>query len=234
MLGQFLEVSIHCPEVRESMEFYRRLGLDLAVTNDIWAHQYAALTDGKVALGLHAYDFPSPSLTWVHPGLAQYLPALADTGVEFEFLKTGEDEFHEAGFRDPDGQMVTVLEARTFSPPVTPAAAPVIGYFREYRCAVRDPGRSAAFWEPLGFVALPSEDHGPLVLTSDGIDLCVYEGRPTAPVLVYASLDLQAATAELVARGIVGRPVDDPMGGDQAIQLTAPEGSRLLIVQETI
>jgi hypothetical protein len=216
------------------MEFYRRLGLGLAVTNDIWRHQYAAVTDGKVALGLHAYEFPSPSLTWVHQGLASYLPKLADAGIEFEFLKTGEDEFHEAGFRDPDGQMIAVLEARTFSPPTTLSAPPVIGYFQEYRFPVRAIADSAAFWEPLGFVAIAGDDKGPLVLTSDGIDLCVFEDRPAAPVLVYACLDLSATTGELVSRGVVGHPAQDPLNGGEAIELTAPEGSRLLIVQESI
>lgn len=216
------------------MEFYRRLGLGLAVTNDIWRHQYAAVTDGKVALGLHAYDFPSPSLTWVHPGLASYLPRLVDAGIEFEFLKTGEEEFHEAGFRDPDGQMVAVLEARTFSPPDTLPDPPVIGYFREYRFPVRNTKDSAAFWEPLGFVAIPGDQDGTLVLTSDGIDLCVHEARPAAPVLVYASLDLGATTAELVSRGVVGRPAEDPIIGGDAVELTAPEGSRILVVHESI
>jgi hypothetical protein len=234
VLGNFLEISIHCPEVRESMEFYRRLGLGLAVTNDIWRHQYAAVTDGRVALGLHAYDFPSPSLTWVHPGLASYLPRLVDAGIEFEFLKNGEEEFHEAGFRDPDGQMITVLEARTFSPPASLPDPPVIGYFREYRFSVRTTTDSVAFWEPLGFVAIAGNDEGPLVLTSDGIDLCAYEGRPTAPVLVYASLDLGATTAELVSRGVVGRPAEDPVTGGDAVELTAPEGSRILVVHESI
>lgn len=234
MLGQFLEVSIHCPEVRESMEFYRRLGLGLAETNDIWRHHYAAMTDGKVALGLHAYEFPSPSLTWVHPGLVAYLPELKNAGIDFEFLKTGEDEFHEAGFLDPDGQMVAVLEARTFSPPAAPGRLPVIGYFQEYRYPVRSITDSARFWEPLGFVAIAAEDEGPLVLTSDGIDLCVFEGPSAPPVLVYASLDLEATTAELLSRGIVGQSARDPLSGNDAIELTAPEGSRLLVVQEPI
>ena len=235
MLGRFLEISIHCPAVRESLEFYQRLGLELAVTNDIWRHQYAVVTDGKVALGLHAYDFPSPSLTWIHPGLATYLPSLADAGIEFEFLKTGEDEFHEAGFRDPDGQMVTILEARTFSPPTTARIKPVIGFLREYRFSVRRAAGSAAFWEPLGFVAMHTEDgDGPLVLTSDGVDLCVFEGRSESPVLVYDSPDLEDTAAELMTRGVVGRPAEDPLGGAEALELTAPEGTRLLIVQETL
>ena len=235
MLGRFLEISIHCPAVRESLEFYQRLGLELAVTNDIWRHQYAVVTDGKVALGLHAYDFPSPSLTWIHPGLATYLPSLADAGIEFEFLKTGEDEFHEAGFRDPDGQMVTILEARTFSPPTTARITPVTGFFREYRFPVRRTAGSAAFWEPLGFVAMHTADgDGALVLASDGIDLCVFEGRSEPPVVVYASPDLADTAAELMTRGVVGRPAEDPLGGAEALELTAPEGTRLLIVQETL
>lgn len=236
MLGRFLEISIHCPSVRESMDFYHRLGLEQAVTNDIWRHQYAALTDGRVALGLHAYEFPSPSLTWVRPGIAAYAPKLADAGVEFEFLKTGEEEFHEAGFRDPDNQMVTVLEARTFSPPSDPPARPVVGYFREYRFPVRDAAESAEFWESMGFVAMrgDGDGDGPTVLTSDGIDLCVFEGRAEPPVLVYETPDLQGTKTEIASRGIAGQQVDDGVGGGSAIELTAPEGSRLLIVQESI
>jgi len=235
MLGRFLEISIHCPSVRESMEFYERMGLVLAATNDIWRHQYAVVTDGKVALGLHAYDFPSPSLTWVHAELSRYVPKLADKGIEFDFLKTGEEQFNEAGFRDPDGQMITMLEARTFSPAAVPSPGPVIGYFREYRFPVRRVTDSARFWEPLGFVAMKTEgdEHGPVVLTSDGVDLCVYEAPTQPPQLVYGSPDLSGTIAALVARGISGDLVADVAGGGDALELIAPEGTRVLVVQET-
>jgi len=234
MLGRFLEISIHCPAVRESMEFYQRLGLALAPTNDIWRHQYAVVTDGKVALGLHAFDFPSPSLTWVHAELSRYAPHLADKGIHFEFLKTGEEEFNEVGFKDPDGQMVTILEARTFSPTPVAPPGPVVGYFREYSYPVRSVDVSTGFWEPLGFVAMKGEDegHGPAVLTSDGVDLSVVEGPAGAPRLVYGCRDLSDSIATLVSRGIAGELVPDPAGGGEALELVAPEGTRLLVTQE--
>lgn len=236
MLGRFLEISIHCPSVRESMEFYQRLGLAVATTNDIWRHQYAVVTDGKIALGLHAYDFPSPSLTWVHAELSRFAPKLADRGIHFDFLKTGEEQFNEAGFRDPDGQMVTMLEARTFSPVSVAPPGPVIGFFREYRYKVRSVQDSAGFWETLGFVAMRTEDEppGPTVLTSDGIDLCVFEGAGESPQLVYGCRDLSGTIATLVARGISGDIVSDAAGGGDAMELRAPEGTRVLVTQEPV
>lgn len=235
MLGRFLEISISAPEIRESLAFYEGLGLVQAVTNDVWSHHYAVVTDGSVALGLHQYEFPSPSLTWVLPGLARHVPQLGDAGLEFEFLKTGEDQFHELGFRDPDDQMVTILEARTFSPPSDRIPPPAIGYFREYRYPVRRLSDSANFWEPLGFVALRDEDdeRGPTVLASDGVDLCVYEGRPVPPALVFDCPDMGAAPAELEKRGIRARSTRDPVSGLDALEFTAPEGTPIVMLPES-
>lgn len=235
MLGRFLEISIHTPDIRESLAFYESLGLAQAVTSDVWSHHYAVVTDGSVALGLHQYEFPSPSLTWVLPGLARHVPALGDAGLAFEFLKTGEEQFHELGFRDPDGQMVAILEARTFSPPSEQVPAPAIGYFREYRYPVRRLADSADFWEPLGFVALRDEDdeRGPAVLASDGIDLGIYEGRPAPSALVFDCADMDAAAAHLARRGVPARGVRDAVSGLDALEFAAPEGTPLVLVPES-
>ncbi len=234
MLGRFLEVSIHTPDIRESLAFYEGLGLVQAVTSDVWPHHYAVVTDGAVALGLHEYAFPSPSLTWVLPGLARHVTELSDAGLEFEFLKTGEDQFHELGFRDPDGQMVTMLEARTYSPPSDRVRPPTIGFFREYRYPVRRLSESVEFWEPLGFVALRDEgdDSGPAVLTSDGIDLCVFEGRAQPPALAFDCPDMAAAAGTLERLGIEGRACRDPVTGLDALAFDAPEGTPLTLLPE--
>lgn len=236
MLGRFLEISIHTPEIRESLAFYESLGLVQAVTSDVWPHHYAVVTDGSVALGLHEYEFPSPSLTWVLPGLARHLTSLSDAGLEFEFLKTGEDQFHELGFRDPDGQMVTILEARTYSPPSDRVPPPAIGFFREYRYPVRRPSDSADFWEPLGFVALRQEEDAecPTVLTSDGIDVCVFEGRPRPPALVFDCPDMTAAADTLERLGITARSTRDPVSGDDSLHFDAPEGTPLILLPESV
>lgn len=236
MLGQFLEISIHAPVVRDAVAFYERLGLTQAVTNDIWPHHYGVLTDGRVALGIHAYEFPSPSLTWVRPGLAAHLREYHEAGIEFEFQKTGEEEFNEVGFRDPDGQMATILEARTYSPPSTPVTTSVIGYFREYRYPVRRPSASVAFWEPLGFVAMREEEdqESPVVLTSDGIDLCFYTGSRQPPQFVYGSTDLETTETILEQRGFGPRRTRDPITGQDGLEVTTPEGSRLLVLAENL
>ena len=154
MLGRFLEVSVHAPDVQESLAFYESLGFVQAAVGDTWSHPYAVLTDGRLYVGLHAFEFDSPALTWVHPGLARHAPALEALGIELAFAKLGEEAFHELGFLDPSGQMVTLIEARTFSPPAVGAAGSTrLGYFEEFGIPTTDLGRSTAFWDALGLVA---------------------------------------------------------------------------------
>ena len=69
MLGRFLEISVHAPDVRESLEFYQALGFEQATTSDSVSYPYAVVTDGRLFLGLHAAELPTPSLTFVMPEL---------------------------------------------------------------------------------------------------------------------------------------------------------------------
>ena len=230
MLGTFLEISIHAPDVPASLDFYRRLGLAEAVTGDVWDHAYGVVTDGRVALGLHAYRFASPALTWVCPGIPAVAAALTDAGIELAFLKTGDERFNELGFLDPDGQMVALLEARTHSPPPPRLPPPAAGFIREYRYPVRLPSETAGFWERLGFVAT---DIGPghAALTSDGIALTgdASPGRG-APGIVFETVDLDAAAARLAAARLPLTTATDPLEGGPALTLVAPEGTPILIL----
>ena len=63
MLGRFLEVSVHAPEILESLAFYEQLGFTQATVGETWSHPYAVVTDGRLFIGLHAYEFASPALT---------------------------------------------------------------------------------------------------------------------------------------------------------------------------
>ena len=47
-LGRFLEISIHTPVIRESLEFYESLGFVQAAVGETWPHPYAVVTDGTV------------------------------------------------------------------------------------------------------------------------------------------------------------------------------------------
>jgi hypothetical protein len=236
MLGRFLEISLHTPAIRESLEFYESLGFVQAKVGEIWPHPYAVLTDGRLFLGLHGAPLPSPALTFVLPQLARGIAQLRQRGIEFEEERLGDDTFNQAVFRDPGGQVINVLEARTFSPPQLDAPVrTTCGYFAELGLPSRDIAVARSFWEPLGFVALDerSDPFPRTQLTSDHLDLALYRTRALRqPVLTFEDPEMRERLARLRERG---HKVSDEMPDslDEATNgvLIAPEGTRLLMLQ---
>jgi catechol 2,3-dioxygenase-like lactoylglutathione lyase family enzyme len=234
MLGQFHEISITTPDIRASVEFYERLGFSHCLTGDTWPHPYGVLTDGRVFLGLHQYRFPSPSVTCVRADIARHASEFTALGITLAFAKTGDDCFNEIGFRDPAGQMITILEARTWFPTERDAASTTLcGHFSEFSLPCTDFDGVAAFWEQLGFVALDIEEtpwlHRPI--TGNGLSLALHRPRTLdQPMLVFAAADMPTRLAALAAAGIA-RSEELPRGLDPAHNalLFAPEGTPLLL-----
>ena len=153
-LGRFLEISLAATDVAESLAFYESLGFVQASVGEAWPHPYAVVTDGRLSLGLHGADFESPLPTWVAPSLRERLAALAALGVTIDDARLDDVSLHQALLRDPSGQPLRLLEARTFSPPaLSPAHSSALGYFEEFALATLDLAAASAFWERLGFVA---------------------------------------------------------------------------------
>jgi hypothetical protein len=75
MLGRFLEVSVSCPDVLESIHAFEALGFREIPVGDVWSHPYAVVSDGRLNIGLHRYDFDSPSLTFVQSDLQKWRDA---------------------------------------------------------------------------------------------------------------------------------------------------------------
>lgn len=226
MLGQFLEISIHCDSVLESVQFFERLGFRQLNTLDTWTHHYGVVSDGRLHLGLHGYEFDSPSLTFVAKGLAPRVPELEAHGVTFEFCKLADNEFHEAGFLDTDGHMVCLLEARTYTPAETGAQdESLCGYFTEYRLPTRNAVARLEFWEQLGL--LPGESgEGFATVHATGINLGFDEdSRQRQPLLRFEHTDIDRLAAELEQRDIAFRK--HPEGG---LRIQAPQVPDLVIV----
>lgn len=239
MLGRFLEISVEAHRIAESAAFYEGLGLVQAEVGETWSHRYGVFTDGQLVIGLHDYSFPSPSLTWVRPNLARHLDVLRDCVGDLAFAKVSEDEFNEAGFTDPDGQMVALLEARTYSPPeVARPGSTILGQFAEFSLPVTDLERSVDFWEPLGFVAVEKgrEPFPWAALTSDTLNLGLYQQpRMRGPAITFREPDMDDRIAYLQAQGFTldpGTPISwRPAEG--AI-LTAPEGTRFYLLNGNV
>jgi hypothetical protein len=237
VLGRFHEIGIQTKDIRASVEFYELLGFSQAETGETWTHPYGVLTDGRIYLGLHQSSFDSPALTFVHADVARYAAELAAQGVHLIYQRTAEHEFHTVGFKDPAGQMVVVLEARTYSPLLRgPQRKPLCGYFEEFSIPSRDFAQAQAFWEPMGFVATPETDlpYLHLPLTSDYLDIAFH--RPVTfdqPALVFRDDGMRERLVQLRELGI-GTWLAPPRGLDaqRNAVLQAPEGTALLFLEE--
>ena len=234
MLGRFLEISVHAPDVPASLEFYESLGFVQAAVGDAWDYPYAVVTDGRLHLGLHARELESPTLTWVQPGLAGHAARLRDLGIEPEFERFGEEALHTLGFRDPSGQMITLLEARTYSPPALHAVhATRLGYFEEYGVPTADLERAQAFWDALGFVTFDPErvPFTRIVAAHRDLNVGLYDVDLRRPVLTFSDPGMPERIAELREKG--HRWVERlPRGMDPRHDalLEAPEGTWLRLI----
>ncbi|HTC54302.1 MAG TPA: hypothetical protein VK700_20365 [Steroidobacteraceae bacterium] len=233
MPGRFHELSLATSDISASIEFYESLGFWQAPTGDAWPHRYGVVTDGRVALGLHeAADFSA--LTFVHPDLAAMAESLQAAQVELTLRHTDPEVFNQIEFADPAGQKIRMVAARTFSPADQSGEQPsACGYFAHYSMPARNPDPVAAFWEPLGFVAMPQEQdpYEHLSLTSDGIDLALHSPRLLPlPALVFCEADMQERILKLRQSGLqLGSPPRALATAGNAL-LEAPEGTLLLLL----
>jgi catechol 2,3-dioxygenase-like lactoylglutathione lyase family enzyme len=235
MFGRFLELAIATRDIAASVQFYERLGFAQLQTNDAWPHRYGVLSDGRMHIGLHEWAMPSPSVCFVLPELVQARARLVSAHVQPELTRLGEEQLHELRLRDPGGQAITLLEARTYSPGAVPAhARSLCGYFSHLSLPEPDFERAREFWELGGFVALPEidEPYVHMPLTSDRLDLAFHRRRTCdVPLLVFECAEVEQQRARLLAAGLA-LSNQGPRGADPAgsALIETPEGTLLWII----
>ncbi|HEU5398005.1 MAG TPA: hypothetical protein VFV77_01890 [Gammaproteobacteria bacterium] len=228
MLGEFLEFSLTTADMLASMDFYRKLGFREASAGASWKHPYTVFSDGRLHIGLHKREPLAPALSFVLPELRGRLEAFEALGISFAYTSIELHHFNHAGFEDPDGTLVTLLEARTFSPPhESEAQASLCGYFLEYRIPVYDPEASTRFWEALGLIVTSAEDGGYPQASWGGINLGLQRAaRNARPTLVFANPNLAETEALLEMRGL------SLQKQKEGLCLATPEGVNLLLLRE--
>lgn len=221
-LGQFLEFSVPAPDLGASLDFYLRLGFTEVRVNDIRPRGYAAVTDGQIVIGLHAAGLDEPALTFVRPDLARHARALLDAGEELHVVRLDDDQFNEVGLRTPDGHLLMLLEAPTFSVSDDELPPPLIGRCTELALGSSVLADTRDFFELAGFLGTEGEDEDSVLLTAPGLSLALRSATRQAGVtLRFEPSGVWRDT--LGTRGIAGRP------SGQDYMLVAPEGTRLLL-----
>jgi catechol 2,3-dioxygenase-like lactoylglutathione lyase family enzyme len=255
VLGRFHEISVATTDIRASVEFYEQLGFSQASTADTWSHPYGVLTDGRFFLGLHqrpgpagdslggrsvggpmGHRFASPTLTFVQPGVAELVPELEARGIALTRCEIGPEVFNQIGFRDPFGQAISVLEARTFSPVERrPADTSLCGYFDELSMPVANADAARQFWEPLGFVATDELDlpYVHLPLTSDNLNIAFHRPRTLdRPMLVFSDADMRSRIARLRELDIrFSEELPRGLDVNENALLESPEGTPILLLR---
>jgi catechol 2,3-dioxygenase-like lactoylglutathione lyase family enzyme len=234
VLGRFLEFSVATPDVQASLDFYTKLGFSQAQVGEAWPHPYAVVTDGRICFGLHQQALPAPSITYVKPQLLKHLQALEQLGVEFEFRHLGNDVFNEVGWFDPSGQLIRLIEARTFSPSKRLGTETSrCGYFSEIALPTPNIELSKAYWERFGFVAIDETDGRlPHVsCTSDYIDLGLYYPSHLRRSTLCFEVDDVGGTLDRLAEAGISPTGEIPLPLRQvpAAVLVAPEGTPILL-----
>lgn len=225
MLGTFLEFGVGARPTAESLEAYGGLGWRSVPVGDI-LRRYAVVSDGQVHIGLHEDDLGGPVPTFVRPDLKSHARALKRAGVEFEFLELADDAFHRAGFLDPGGHLVVLLEARTFPPPApVERIAPLCGEFLELSLATHSLERSETFWRALGFepAACGTRAEGSVRLHGHGLTLGLHETARFDAALSFRADNLAARRAFLEAKGWPAQP-GTPLAERDAATLRLPGG----------
>jgi catechol 2,3-dioxygenase-like lactoylglutathione lyase family enzyme len=236
LLGRFLEFSLPTRDIQDSLGFYGKLGFSEAQVGETWTHPYAVVTDGRINLGLHqAGGVTEPTLTFVKPELLKHVGILEARGIEFEYRRLGNDVFNEVAWREPDGHLLRLIEARTFSPTKRASTqTSQIGYFAELALPSERLDAAKAYWENLGFVGMDELDGRlpRITCTSDFIGIGLYEPAALRRAgLRFEVGDLAATLSTLAAAGI--EPIRDAvLKGPRAALLLAPEGTPLLLVAD--
>jgi hypothetical protein len=220
-LGQFLELSLPAPDPGASIDWWTRLGFTEIPVNDIRPAGYAAVTDGHLVLGLHRDALEEPALTFVRPDLGRHARALSAAGLEPEFQRLGPDQFNELGLRTPDGQLIQLLEAATFSAGDDDSPAPLLGRSALLRLGLAEPDPTRTFFATAGCIVSDEQD-GAALITAPGLALALESraGPPGLTLWFEPRADWQVA---LSARGFSARRAGPVWW------LPSPEGLRLEI-----
>jgi catechol 2,3-dioxygenase-like lactoylglutathione lyase family enzyme len=151
-LGYAFEIVVTVLDLRQSLQFYEKLGYKQLTDTTSPTQHDALLTDGMILLSLRVGSAWKAVLTYFAENVAEKVDGFERLGVSF-------DEKHEAGGKitgasltDPNGLQVDLIQAAPSQVPKLPGK-PIskAGQFGELSIETEDVRASLDFWTRLGF-----------------------------------------------------------------------------------
>lgn len=232
-LGRYLEFSVRCPDILESLGFYKNLGFSELEIGDVWSHKYAVVTDGVLCIGLHEREFDTPAITFVQQDLAKNARSMTDYGFEIRFLQLNEDAFNEIRLVDRDGHNITMLEARTFSGGDEFDNDSQCGTWFELSLPARDTVHAAQFWASVAPAVLEVREEPTTHMRFDVGGAAIGLSESIAldgPSLCFKCHDREALLASVERHALKHKKFPGYEGAFVAIK--APEGTTLFLFDE--
>ena len=242
----WLETSFAVADVARTSAWYEALGFQFVESNDAGkTRTLQAGPDCRLALYQGVLDPAESQLIFWNGDVETAADRLEAAGVAFVRSSTHLEHADARGMvrmpngnasfmvRDPDGQLLFVIRMAEVTRKSTSAPASDLdrGFF-QVSLPVKDPDRTAAFYELLGFRRKASDDPRMVALTNGECRICLYQGYldPDELQLNFWQGDIDAVAA--VARREGMRFYREP-GRDDAgagFMLTDPDGRPVFFI----
>jgi len=234
----WLETSFPVADIERTSAWYQKLGFQVVDTAD--EGKNLTLEAGDCRLGLYQaiLDPDAPQLIFWNGDVEACAEKLAAAGAEIlpnphasgtespKGLAKRPNGDASLMVRDPDGQPIYLIRmAAAMHRRAAPGTGLDRGFF-QVSLPVKDPDRTAAFYELLGFRRKPSDDPRVAPLTNGDCRICLYQGYldPDELQLNFwqGDIDAVAAVARRGGMSFYREPSGD--GAGAAFMLTDPDG----------
>ncbi|HSZ50626.1 MAG TPA: VOC family protein [Caulobacteraceae bacterium] len=242
----WLQTSFAVADVARTSAFYEALGLQVVETNDVGKSRTLEAGDCRIALYQGVLDPSEAQLIFWQGDVEGCARKLIEAGAQI-VRQGGRLAEHDRSdglvqlpdgavsimTRDPDGQLIYLIR----EPGVTRAWPPASGSsldrgFCQVSLPVKDPDRTAAFYELLGFRRRPDDDPRVAPLTNGECRICLYQGYldPDELQLNFwqGDIDAVAATARREGLRFYREPGRDDAGA--GFMLIDPDGRPVFFI----